>query len=108
MEEWQYQTWKGAALKRAARFMQNQALAAALNSWKQHHSMCLMERAVAKFTLATSSRWAQLGNSLLSKSAARAKWRALDCGFLIGMPAWSTSVLLVHGINLSADCHQDA
>ena len=58
MEEWRYQTWKGAALKRAARFMQNQALAAAMNSWKQHHDMCLMERAVAKFTQASSCRWA--------------------------------------------------
>ena len=56
MEEWRYQTWKAAALKRAARFMQNQALAAAMNSWKQHHDMCLMERAVAKFTQASSSR----------------------------------------------------
>lgn len=58
MEEWRYQTWKGNAVKRAAQFMQNQALAAAMNSWKQHHDMCLLERAVAKFTQASSSRYA--------------------------------------------------
>ena len=50
MEEWQYQTWKAAAFRRAARFVQNRAIVAAFNSWKAHHELCLLERAVAKFT----------------------------------------------------------
>jgi len=50
MEEWQYQTWKAAAFRRAARFVQNRAVVAAFNSWKAYHELCLLERAVAKFT----------------------------------------------------------
>ncbi len=56
MEEWQYQTWKAAALRRAAHFVQNHALVAAFNSWKAHHELCLLERAVAKFTQLSTSK----------------------------------------------------
>ena len=58
LQEWQYQTWKAAAARRAARCVQNRALAAAFNSWKAHHELCLLERAVAKFTQLTTSKCA--------------------------------------------------
>ena len=60
MEEWQYQTWKAAALRHAAHFVHNHALVAAFNSWKAYHDLCLLERAVAKFTQLSTSRWAAL------------------------------------------------
>ena len=56
LEEWQYQTWKAVAVRRAAHFVQNHALVAALNSWKMHHELCLLERAVKKFTQLASSK----------------------------------------------------
>lgn len=56
MEEWQYQVWKGSAIRRAARFVQNHSLVAAFNSWKAHHELQLLERAVAKFTQLSTSK----------------------------------------------------
>ena len=56
MEEWQYQTWKARAVRRAALFVQNHTLVAAYNSWKALHEICLLERAVAKFTQITTSK----------------------------------------------------
>ena len=56
MAEWQYQTWKAVAVRRAAHFVQNHCLVAAFNSWKEHHEICLLERAVAKFTQLSTSK----------------------------------------------------
>ena len=56
MQEWQYQTWKASAVRRAARFMQIHTLVAAFNSWKAHHELCLLERALAKFTQLSTSK----------------------------------------------------
>ena len=58
MQEWQYQTWKGSAIRRAARFVQNHTLVAAFNSWKAHHDLHLLERAMAKFTQLSTSKYA--------------------------------------------------
>ena len=56
LAEWQYQTWKAAALRRAAPFVHNHCLVAALSSWNQHHELCRLERAVAKFTQSALSK----------------------------------------------------
>ena len=56
MQEWQYQTWKANAVRRAACFVQNHSLVAVFNSWKAHHELCLLERAVAKFTQLSTSK----------------------------------------------------
>ena len=69
VQEWQYQTWKAAALRRAAHFVQNHALVAAFNSWKAHHELCLLERAVAKFTQLSTSKWVVLMLPLCSISS---------------------------------------
>ena len=58
MQEWQYQTWKASAMRRAARFVHNHTLVPAFNSWKAHHELSLLERAMAKFTQLATSKYA--------------------------------------------------
>ena len=56
LQEWQYQTWKG----RAAQLVQKHSMVAAFNTWKAYHEMHLLERAMAKFTQLSTSKYASL------------------------------------------------
>ena len=75
MQEWQYQAWKAIAMRRAARFVQNHTLVAAFNSWKAHHELHLLERAMAKFTQLSTSKYASMSVAVQMLSLTPVLWQ---------------------------------
>ncbi|KAL3156620.1 hypothetical protein ABBQ38_000907 [Trebouxia sp. C0009 RCD-2024] len=99
MQEWQYQTWKAVALRRAAQLVQKHSMVAAFNTWKVYHELHLLERALAKFTqLSTSKALASWKEFVALAKDKRAKvQKASQACFASSLQrAWATWQATVH------------